>query len=423
MANLFPEHLAGLTLYEVNIRQFTPSGTFKAFREHLPRLKELGIGIIWLMPVQPIGLKKRKGTLGSYYSIRDYCAVNEEFGTLQEFKELVSEIHAQGMYVLLDWVANHTSWDNRWVGEHPGYYRQNERGDVFPPFPDWEDVIGLDYSNPDTCRAMIDAMLFWLKETAIDGFRCDMAHLVPTYFWEQARVELEKQNPDLFMLAETDQYDLLDHVFQALYDWKLFHAMNEVAHHKISLYDFQNQLKNQLDHFPKTAALMRFISNHDENSWQGSELERLAYALEPFAVLYFMLPGIPLIYSGQEAGNYKRLRFFDKDEIDWKPDKMFPLYQKLIELKKTNPALWSSLYGGTCQTEVLENGKSFLVYRNRDAHSVLSICNFSGEKLKISINNPLYYGDWENILSGERERIFGNSSFEIAPYRFVVFQK
>jgi len=339
--NLFPDWAKSLTVYEVNLRQYTHEGTILEFRQHLPRLKELGIGILWFMPIQPIGIINRKGSLGSYYSIRDYCSIDPAFGTMEEFRELVDEIHNLGMYVILDWVANHTAWDHLWVNEHPGFHHRNEAGEVFPPFPDWSDVIGLDYTNPGMRKAMIDSMKFWLKNTGIDGFRCDMAHLVVTDFWEQARPALEKTRPGLYMLAETDHYDLLNKAFHSSYDWKVFHAMNEVAQGKISVHDLAHTIEDQLAWLPGQSSLLRFISNHDENSWQGSEIERLAYFLEPMAVLYFTLPGIPLVYSGQEAGNYRRLSFFEKDLIDWKDDKMFALYQKLIQLRKDHQALWS----------------------------------------------------------------------------------
>ncbi len=335
-----PDWVKGLTIYEVNIRQYTEGGTFKEFEAHLPRLKELGVGILWFMPIQPIGKKNRKGSLGSYYSISNYSNVNPEFGTLEEFKSLVKKIHDLGMKVIIDWVANHTAWDHNWTKDHPGFYTKDDQGNFKAPVPEWEDVIHLDYGNPDLWGEMINQMEFWLKEADIDGFRCDMAHLVPTPFWNEARKKLDHIKP-VFVLAESENHDLLEYAFDAIYYWKLLHALNDVAALKINAKELFDIAKIEIDYLPRGASFLNFTSNHDENSWQDSAIERLHYFLEPLTVLTFLLPGIPLIYNGQEAGNYRRLKFFDKDEIEWKDDKMYSLYQNLIDLRKRNPDLWS----------------------------------------------------------------------------------
>ncbi|MCD4663832.1 MAG: alpha-amylase, partial [Bacteroidales bacterium] len=328
-----PDWANNLTIYEVNLRQYSEGGTFKEFEEHLPRLKELGVGILWFMPIQPIGEKNRKGTLGSYYSINDYTKVNPEFGTLEEFKSLVNIIHDLGIMVIIDWVANHTAWDHHWSKDHPEFYTKDGQGNFKAPVKDWEDVIHLDYGNHDLWDEMIQQMEFWLKETDIDGFRCDMAHLVPTLFWNHARHELDKTK-SVFMLAESENHDLLEYAFDTIYNWKLLHAMNNLAAGKINTKELLEIVLNEVKYLPEGASLLNFTSNHDENSWQGSAIERLHYFLEPLTVLTFLLPGIPLIYNGQEAGNYRRLKFFDKDEIEWKEDKMSPFYQKLNELRR-----------------------------------------------------------------------------------------
>jgi len=323
-----PDWVKNQTIYEVNLRQFTKGGTFEEFEGHLPRLKALGVGILWFMPIQPIGEKNRKGSLGSYYSIKDYSSINPEFGTMTEFKSLVKKIHSLGMKVIIDWVANHTSWDHQWTKDFPDFYDQDEHGNFKPPFPEWEDVIHLNYNNPVLWREMISQMEFWIREANIDGFRCDMAHLVPTVFWNHARHQLDKVKP-MFMLAESENHDLLEFAFDAIYNWKLLHGLNDIAAGKIKTNELLNIAKNGSDNLPTGAAELNFTCNHDENSWQGSAIERLHYYLEPLTILTFTLPGIPLIYSGQEAGNYRRLKFFDKDEIEWKEDKMTPLYQNI----------------------------------------------------------------------------------------------
>ena len=395
----------------------------REFRLHMPRLKELGVGILWFMPIQPVGILNRKGSLGSYYSIRDYCAIEPSFGTLDEFREMVDEIHSMGMFVILDWVANHTAWDHHWVDEHADYYRKNEAGEVYPPFPDWSDVIGLDYSNMKMRLAMINCMKFWLTQANIDGFRCDMAHLVVTDFWEQARPELERTRPGLYMLAETDHYDLLNKAFHSSYDWKVFHAMNELAQSKISVTDLAYTIKDQLDWYPPQASLMRFISNHDENSWQGSEIERLAHFLEPMAVLYFTLPGIPLIYSGQEAGNYRRLSFFDKDAIEWKEDKMSVLYQRLAGLRKDNPALWSAGEGfGYRQIATSDKHNILAFERVMGNNSVFVILNLGYEPSQFFLKQELAFNKFSDLFYGNLEVRFGLApGFDLPPFGYRVF--
>ncbi|MEZ5082497.1 MAG: alpha-amylase family glycosyl hydrolase [Bacteroidales bacterium] len=323
-----PKWVRGLSVYEVNLRQYTKEGTIRAFEDHLPRLKDLGVGILWFMPIQPIGKKNRKGTLGSYYSISNYIEVNPEFGSLEDFKSLVRKIHKLGMKIIIDWVANHTAWDHHWTKDHPEFYTKDESGHFKAPVEDWEDVIHLDYGNPALWDEMINQMSFWLKETDIDGFRCDMAHLVPTLFWNRVRRDLDRIKP-VYMLAESQNHDLLEYAFDTIYNWKLLHAFNELATKKINAQELLDIVMNELKYIPAGASQLNFTSNHDENSWQGSAIERLHYYLEPLTVLTFLLPGLPLIYSGQEAGNHRRLKFFDKDEIEWKKDKMFGLYQIL----------------------------------------------------------------------------------------------
>jgi glycosidase len=382
----FPDWARDKVIYEVNLRQFTPAGTIKEFRLHLPRLKALGVGILWFMPLQPIGQLHRKGSLGSYYSISDYNSVDPAYGTGKEFCDLVAEIHSMGLYVILDWVANHTSWDHTWVSENPSFYRRDNSGHVFPPFPEWEDVIGLDYSNQRLHAAMIDSMKYWLENTDIDGFRCDMAMLVPVEFWNKARTELQKIKP-LLMLAEAEQRELVTEAFDLLYNWNLMHVWNDYANGKYNADELRWRLPSEISSFPKGADNLMFISNHDENSWNGSEIERLHICLEALAVLVFTLPGVPLIYSGMEAGNAKRLSFFDKDEIEWKSDKMEHFYTILCQLRSKNKALWSQ------QPE-----NSMKLIRTSRENEIFAFERFSGsDSVVIAVNLSNEYVDFQLI--------------------------
>lgn len=417
-----PDWVKGLTIYEVNIRQYTKGGTFKEFEAHLPRLKQLGVGILWFMPIQPIGGKNRKGTLGSYYSINNYTAVNPEFGTLNEFKLLVKKIHDMGMKVIIDWVANHTAWDHHWTKDHPDFYSKDDQGNFKAPFPEWEDVIDLDYGNPILCNEMISQMKFWLKEVDIDGFRCDMAHLVPTPFWNNARKELDSIKP-VFMLAESENHDLLEYAFDVIYNWKLLHALNNVAAQKISANQLIKIALNEFEYLPKGACHLNFTSNHDENSWQGSAIERLHYYLEPLTILTFLLPGIPLIYNGQEAGNYSRLKFFDKDEIEWKDDKMYSLYQKLIELRLGNLDLWSE-----GKIEKIENDSdeciiSFQISGRKNENKVIVFLNLSDEDYDFYIKCGDYIGNFMDVFDKTDYNLNCHNSINLKAFSYLVLEQ
>ncbi|MBN2175664.1 MAG: alpha-amylase [Bacteroidales bacterium] len=413
-----PAWVAGKTIYEVNLRQFTKEGTIKAFEAHLQRLKDLGVGILWFMPIQPIGKKNRKGTLGSYYSIRNYTEVNPEFGTLDDFKSLVQKIHDLGMKVIIDWVANHTAWDHHWTVDYPEYYDRDEKGNFKPPVKDWEDVIHLDYGNPDLWNAMIDAMKFWINEAGIDGFRCDMAHLVTTLFWNRARQVLDVMKP-VYMLAESENYDLLEYAFDTIYNWKLMHAMNDIASGKISANNLAEVIVNEFQYLPEGASSLNFTSNHDENSWQGSAIERLHYYLEPLTVLTFMIPGRPLIYSGQEAGNYRRLKFFDKDEIEWKEDKMFGLYQKLTKFKATKLLHLSNInfIKNDCQDAIISLSIS------NEKHKVLVILNLSGKKQGFYIKCSDINRDYNNVVDGQKLSFSCHDQLSLESYGYLILWK
>ncbi len=348
------------TIYEVNLRQFTPEGTIRAFAAHLPRLKAMGVDILWLMPIHPIGVKHRKGTLGSYYAVRDYTAVNPEFGTLADVKALVAEAHRLGMKLIIDWVPNHTAWDHPWVTAHPDWYQKNAKGEIFPVTfgegdqkEEWTDVVALDYTQPALRRAMIDAMAFWLREVDIDGFRCDVASLVPTSFWNEARPALERIKP-VFMLAESDAVDLHAQAFDMTYDWALGELLQAIAKGRATAADLAAHWRAPKKAYPADAYRMTFTTNHDWNSWRASDTEAYGPALPAMAVLAATLPGMPLLYGGQEGGLDKRLAFFEKDPIDWKGYPLAGLYTTLFQLKHAHPALANGAAGGAL--EIIDAG-------------------------------------------------------------------
>ena len=342
---IHPAWSADAVIYEVNVRQFTPEGTFNAFAEHLPRLKDLGVDILWLMPMYPIGELERKGTLGSYYAIKDYTAVNPEFGTLDDFKAMVNKAQQLGFKVILDWVANHTSPDAVWT-VNKDWYVTDSLGNFVIEY-DWTDISKLNFENKDMRRAMTDAMLYWVKETNIDGYRCDVAGHVPVDFWEAAVKELKAVKPDIFMLAEAEEPPLQHKAFNMYYAWHQHAVMNQIAKGEADVNTLRHALEQMNQRFPDYTIPMFFTSNHDENSWHGTEFERMGDGARTFAVLTYLLPGMPLIYNGQEVGFDRRLEFFEKDVIDWNDRSDYTaFYRELNQLRKANPALHSQDKGG-----------------------------------------------------------------------------
>ena len=373
-----PPWLRDAVLYEVNLRQYTPEGTINAFLPHLERLQELGVDILWLMPVHPIGQKNRKGSLGSYYSVRDYRAVDPGLGSLEDLRQLVRRAHARGFRVILDWVANHCAWDNSLVTAHPSWFVRDEKGRMKSPVPDWSDVVDFDYTNPDLWDYMISSLEFWLEETGVDGFRCDVAGMVPTEFWEEARRRLEERK-QVFLLAEWDDPALHRKAFDASYDWKMHKLMNRAARGQAGPADFREHLREDLAAFPPEAVRLQFTSNHDENSWNGTARERLGAAWSLFTVMSFTLTGMPLIYGGQEAGLDHRLKFFDKDTILWRRDQAADLYRRLISLKHTHEALENAPWGGVPRFVSLDGGESLLGWsREKNGDRVVVVVNLAG---------------------------------------------
>jgi glycosidase len=370
-------------IYEVNVRQYTPEGTLRALLPHLPRLQRLGVDILWIMPVQPIGKLKRKGTLGSYYSISNYRAINPEYGTEADFKAVVDSAHRLGMKVILDWVPNHTSFDHTWITQHRDFYLIKPDGtisnarDDHDRETDWTDVAELNYDNPNLRAAMIDEMSWWLETMNVDGFRCDVAGGVPNDFWREARRALDAVRPDLFMLAEGED-PAMHATFEMTYGWEFHHLLNDLARGKKSTAELDAYFADQARRYPRGAYRMYFTSNHDENSWNGSEFERMGVNhLAAFILCATVSNSMPLLYTGQEASMQKRLRFFEKDTVDWSGPSLANFYSSVFELKHRTPALWNGSYGGP-QTK-LENDGGDRVYaftRSRGPSTVLVAVNF-----------------------------------------------
>jgi cyclomaltodextrinase len=370
------------TIYEANIRQMTPEGTFKAFEAQLPAIKELGTDIIWLMPIHPIGKLNRKGGMGSYYSVQDYKKVNPEFGTLQDLKDLVNAAHDLEMKVIIDWVANHTAWDHPWTVDHPEWYTQDSAGNFVPPVPDWSDVIDLNYDQKEMRIAMIDALTYWVKEADIDGYRCDVAEMVPTDFWNDARAALDQIKP-VFMLAEAEKPELHEKAFDMSYGWELMHIMNHVAKGDSSVASLNRYMKREYEKFDRNDFRMNFLTNHDENSWNGTIAERYGDAEKPFAVLAFTIHGMPLIYSGQEYGNDKRLAFFEKDTPNFAHPDRFDFYKVLLQLNRSNKALWNGKAGGEYLHLETSLPDKVLAYQRVNGETAVSVAiNFTAEPVE-----------------------------------------
>ncbi len=417
-----PDWSYNKTIYEVNIRQFTGEGTFKTFSKHLLRLKEMGVGILWLMPIHPIGEKNRKGTLGSYYSVKDYKAVNPEFGTSKEFKALIDKIHKMEMYVIIDWVANHTAWDNIWVNEDPEFYTQDSLGNFILPVPDWTDVADLNYDNKELWAAQIDALKFWVKEYDIDGYRCDVAGMIPIEFWMEARKELAKVKP-VFMLAEWDTPEM-HKAFDMTYDWSTHKLMTEIAKGEKTAEDMLNNLKEDKNSYPQNAFRMQFTSNHDENTWNGTVFERLGSAAELFAVFSFLIPDMPLIYTGQETGLNKRLAFFDKDEVDWKEHEFQKLYSHLIKLKTDNDALLSGERGGKILWINSTDKKNILAFtRTKNKDEIFAIFNFSDKEVEFELDGETISGTYKNYFTGKVETFTAKKNLKLGPWEYKVLLK
>ena len=329
-------------VYEVNTRNFSPGGDFDGVTARLDDLARLGVTVLWLMPVHPVGVLNRKGTHGSPYSVRDYYAIDQSFGTAADLRLLIARAHALGLRVIIDIVANHAAWDSVMMAR-PEFWKHDSNGAIISPAPDWTDVAALDYGNRGLREYMIAMLEYWIREFDLDGFRCDVAGLVPTDFWNEARRALDQVKPELFMLAEWHSPDLLIEAFDAGYAWPFHKTLNAVFMDGAPATRLRDAWQEERATMPDDALELRFSDNHDEKRAIARFGERGALAA---SVLMFMLDGIPLLYNGQEAGDtaesgapalFERLPIFWENSV--RRPQFRPFYEKLIALRKAHPAL------------------------------------------------------------------------------------
>lgn len=429
-----PQWLNSAVIYEANLRQGTTTRDFKGLELQLPRLRDLGVDIVWLMPIHPISKEQRKGTLGSYYAVQDYKAVNPEFGTFEDLKSLVRTAHNLGMKVILDEVCNHTGVDHAWVKEHPDYYVRNEKGEMFGPY-DWTDVYKLDYTNPGTRAEMIDALKFWVAEADIDGYRCDVAGEVPTDFWEEARPHLQAIKP-VVMLAEAAKPDLMLKAFDIDYAWPMKDVFNAIAatkgintwaasHNenrpKMNAQDIPALIKRQKSEYPANSIHMNMITNHDLNSWEGTEFDRFGNAATTFAMLSYTLPGAPMLYTGQEVGFNHAFEFFEHDPItpSYEDNEYSQFYKALNALKHNNRAL-----DARKPIEFINTPNPDVLAFNRidpaTGNVVSVIVNLSNIEAAIKLpKNAININGAVNYFSGKKAAI----PAKLKPWEFVIFTK
>ncbi|MDE3184079.1 MAG: alpha-glucosidase C-terminal domain-containing protein [Bacteroidota bacterium] len=409
-------------IYEVNVRQYSKEGTFKAFEKSLPRLKKMGVQILWFMPINPIGIEGRKMTesdLGSYYSVKNYKEVNPEFGTMADWKQLVKRAHALGFKVIIDWVPNHTSPDNPWMKTHPDFYKHDKNGNTVYD-NDYSDTRNLNYDNMELRDSMISAMKFWITTTGIDGFRCDHVDPTPVDFWKDCITQLRKIK-NVFMLAESEKPEFHYAGFDATYAWNMMWTTVDLAQGKIPLQYLDSVLNNNFTTFPKNAERMYFTTNHDENSWNGTEFEKYGDAYKAFAVFsQTMYESVPLVYSGQEEPNKKRLKFFTRDPITWGKYAMAPFYSTLLHLRSKDPALAADAAYKKITTA---NDEAIFAYtRTKGTHKIFVVLNLSDQPQHFTIKEKEIYGYPINVFTNKKENLFKNHVYTMKPWGYLVYE-
>lgn len=405
-------------IYEVNVRQYTPQGTFKAFEPHLQRLKNMGVQTLWFMPVNPISKKDRKGELGSYYAVSSYTAINPEYGTMADWKHLVNKAHSMGFKVIIDWVPNHTGADHPWLTSHPDFFVRNEKGEFLSPF-DWTDVRKLNYTNPELGDSMIASMKFWIRNSGIDGFRCDVASDVPKEFWSKCIKELRKMKT-IFMLAEANAGWLHTAGFDATYTWDAFSTMKQIAKGERPAFALDSVQWKVDSTYPKNALRMFFTSNHDENSWNKADYGTMPGASHaPFSILTFMLQNtVPLIYGGQEEPFLDSLSFFWKDTISFGKFKRAPFYKTLLNLRKNNPAMASDAKVKRLHTN--NDAALYALERGKDSSNVLVIVNLTDKMQKVRWKTKPTGAQWSNVFAGQKDPM--GEGFSLQPWGYAVYE-
>jgi len=420
----YPTWAKNSTMYELNIRQFTPEGTFQAIVPHLERLAGMGVDIIWLMPVHPISQTKRKGSLGSYYAVNDFREVNPEFGTLRDLQVLITSAQNLGMKVIIDWVPHHTGWDHSWIKEHPEWYSKDSIGNIIDPINEeegkpwgWTDVAELDLSNQDMRNEMISDMAYWLETTSIDGFRVDHAHGLPDDYWDQVSASLARLNRPIFMLAEGEEPRLRNRKnFQATYAWRFHEAMNKIAEGEKTVNELDSILTEDRELYDYGFHLY-FTSNHDENSWNGTVMERMGNGHKTFAVLAATIDGMPLIYSGQEEPITKRLEFFEKDPIKWKAYAYAPFYKDLSKLRKRNKALWAGDDGGL-SVRINTSDYVYAFKREKDDNKIVVLLNLSDKEQTTTLSEDVER--MRNVFGEGSKGYKAGKEVVLKPWEYIV---
>lgn len=420
--NIHPSWSGQSNIYEVNLRQYTASSSIKDFEKSLPRLKKMGVEILWFMPITPIGIEGRKANeteLGSYYAVRDYKAVNPEFGTMADWKHLVKLAHSMGLKVITDWVPNHSSPDNHWIKDHPDFYKKDSSGN-FTFRDDWSDTRTLNYQNSELRDSMIDAMKWWIKQSDIDGFRCDVATGPSLDFWKQC-IDSLKKIKHVFMLAEAENPELHAVGFDETYGWSVMEAFVHYHAGKITLPQVDSVINHDIAIYPENAYRLYFTTNHDWNSWEGTEFERYGGMYKPLAVFtQTMYQSIPLIYSGQEVPNKRRLKFFVKDPIIWNQYKMASFYSTLLHLRKRNPAL-----AADASYKKIATGNDMAIFayvREKAGHKIAVILNLSDQPQQFTIDDKSIFGNPLNIFLGVKEKVTATHVFSIEQWGYIVYE-
>ncbi len=408
-------------IYEIYPRAFSKEGNFSGIEKRLPELKKLGVTTLWLMPIHPVGIEKRKGSLGSPYSIKDYYGINPEFGTLDDFKKLVNRSHELGFKIIIDLVANHTSWDSRMFIEHPEWFTKDSTGKFIPPVADWSDVVDLNYDNKELRRYMIEMLKYWVRDIDLDGFRCDVSEMVPIDFWDDARAALDSIKP-IIMLSEGQYPEHHLKAFDLTYGWNFYNAVKEIFDGKKSAAELDSVLSREAAAFPKKSIRMRFSSNHDENAWDMPDVDRLgSEGAKLAAVLVNTFPGAPLIYNGQEVGNNVKLGLFEKFEIDWmKKNSYTQFYQKLFEIRKNNPSLATGDFQG------VKNNRPDQMYsfiRTDGKNTILTAVNFSNGERTAQLELPKIFSSlkFTNAFTGKKVAYKNVQKITLPKFGYRVF--
>lgn len=377
-------------IYQIYPRNFSAEGNFKGITAQLDRLRDLGVNILWLMPIHPIGQEKKKGTIGSPYAVRDYYGINPDYGTKEDLKRLVAESHRRGMKVIIDIVANHTAWDSVLM-KHPDWYKRDASGKITYPY-DWYDIAALNYTNPQLRQYMIDMLKYWIREFDLDGFRCDVAGEVPTDFWENARAELDKVKPDILLLAEAHKPELLVKAFELDYSWPLHSAMTNVLQGRSLASDLREAWEKEYREWPRGALHMRFSDNHDER-------RAIARFGEPAALagsaLMFTLDGVPLIYNGMEVGDTTESgapALFEK----------LPIFWPIAERRPEFPRFYKQMGALRHASKALRQGSIEWLRNSDESRVVTYLRRATDEEVLITINfsNRPFFGSVE-VTNGQ----------------------